>query len=110
MHLHRKFEEAGKYYSAIPDSLLTVSDLKNAGRAFQQIKADSTAIKYFEKVIQKDSTQSALFMDMANNYFRNKNNELAIKYYMAKIKIDPKFEPLHTAIWRFAYFRHEIFG
>jgi tetratricopeptide (TPR) repeat protein len=34
-------------------------------------------------------------MDMANNYFRNKNNELAIKYYAAKIKIDPNFEPAY---------------
>jgi tetratricopeptide (TPR) repeat protein len=91
----QKFEEAGKYYSAIPDSLLSISDLKNAGKAYQQIKADSIAIKFYEKVIEKDSTQSALFMDMANNYFRNKNNELAIKYYAAKIKIDPNFEPAY---------------
>lgn len=88
----QKFEDAGKYYSAVPDSQLTISDLKNAGKAFQMIKADSIAIKYYEKVIQKDSTQSSLFMDMANNYFRNKNNELAVKYYLAKIKIDPNYE------------------
>lgn len=88
----QKFEDAGKYYSAVPDSQLTISDLKNAGKAFQMIKADSIAIKYYEKVIQKDSTQSSLFMDMANNYFRNKNNELAVKYYLAKIKIDPDYE------------------
>lgn len=98
----QKFEEAGKYYSSIPDSLLSVSDLKNAGRAYQQIKADSMAIKYFEKVVQKDSTQSSLFMDMANNYFRNKNNELAVKYYMAKIKVDPNYEPAYRYMG-FAY-------
>lgn len=91
----QKFEEAGKYFSSIPDSLLTVSDLKNAGRAYQQIKADSIAIKFFEKVVQKDSTQSSLFMDMANNYFRNKNNELAVKYYTAKINVDPTYEPAY---------------
>jgi len=99
----QKFEEAGKYYSAIPDSLLTVSDLKNAGKAYQLIKADSIAIKFFEKVIEKDSTQSALFMDMANNYFRNKNDSLAIKYYMAKIKIDSTYE-LAYRYMGFAYF------
>ncbi len=99
----QKFEDAGKYYSAIPDSLLTVSDLKNAGKAFQIIKADSIAIKYYEKVIERDSTQSSLFMDMANNYFRSKNNELAIKYYMAKIKIDPKYE-LAYRYMGFAYY------
>ncbi|MBA4407691.1 hypothetical protein C0389_10480 [bacterium] len=99
----QKFEEAGKYYSAIPDSLMSVSDLKNAGKAFQQIKADSIAIKFYEKVIAKDSTQSALFMDMANNYFRNKNDSLAIKYYMAKIKIDPNYEPAYRYMG-FAYF------
>lgn len=91
----QKFEEAGKYYSAVPDSQMSISDLKNAGRAYQQIKADSLAIKFFERVVQKDSTQSSLFMDMANNYFRNKNDSLAIKYYKAKIKIDPMHEPAH---------------
>jgi tetratricopeptide (TPR) repeat protein len=99
----QKFDDAGKYYSTIPDSQLTVSDLKNAGKAFQMIKADSIAIKFYEKVIQRDSTQSSLFMDMANNYFRNKNNELAIKYYMAKIKIDPTHE-LAYRYMGFAYY------
>ncbi|TSA25343.1 MAG: tetratricopeptide repeat protein [Ignavibacteriales bacterium] len=88
----QKFEDAGKYYSAIPDSQLTVSDLKNAGKAFQMIKADSISIKYFEKVIAKDPSQSSLFMEMANIYFRNKDNERAVKYYLAKIKIDPNYE------------------
>ena len=88
----QKFAEAGKYYSEIPDSLLTVSDMKNAGRAFQQISADSMAINFFEKVIERDSSQSSLFMDMANNYFRNKNYELAVKYYAAKLKVDPNYE------------------
>jgi tetratricopeptide (TPR) repeat protein len=91
----QKFDEAGKYYSAVPDSMMSVSDLKNAGRAYQQIKADSIAIKFFERVVSKDSTQSGLFMDMANNYFRNKNDTLAIKYYKAKISVDPKYEPAH---------------
>ncbi|MFA5803152.1 MAG: tetratricopeptide repeat protein [Melioribacteraceae bacterium] len=99
----QKFDDAGKYYSALPDSLMTISDLKNAGKAFQMIKADSIAIKFYEKVIQRDSTQSSLFMDMANNYFRNKNNELAIKYYMAKIKIDPTHE-LAYRYMGFAYY------
>ena len=102
----QKFEDAGKYYSAIPDSQLTVSDLKNAGKAFQMIKADSIAIKYYEKVIQRDSTQSSLFMDMANNYYRNNNFEQAIKYYEAKINIDPKFEPAYRNI-AFVYIRIE---
>lgn len=102
----QKFEEAGKYYSAIPDSLLTVSDLKNAGKAYQQIKADSIAIKFFEKVIEKDSTQSALFMDMADNYYRNNNYGQAIKYYEAKVNIDPKFEPAYRNM-AFVYFKTE---
>ncbi|MCX6169402.1 MAG: tetratricopeptide repeat protein [Ignavibacteriales bacterium] len=99
----QKFDEAGKYYSAVPDSEMTVSDLKNAGRAFQLMKNDSTAIKYYERVIQKDSTQSALFMDMANNYFRNKDYEMAIKYYTAKIKLDPTYEPAYRNAG-FAYY------
>jgi len=102
----QKFEDAGKYYSAVPDSQLTISDLKNAGKAFQIIKADSIAIKYYEKVIRKDSTQSSLFMDMADNYYRNNNFEQAIKYYEAKINIDSKFEPAYRNM-AFVYFRIE---
>jgi len=102
----QKFEDAGKYYSAIPDSLLTISDLKNAGKAFQMIKADSIAIKYYEKVIEKDSTQSGLFMAMADNYYRNNNFELAIKYYEAKINIDPTYEQAYRNM-AFVYFRIE---
>ena len=102
----QKFDESGKYYSAVPDSQLTISDLKNAGVAFQMIKADSIAIKYFEKVIKKDSTQSSLFMTMADNYYRNNNFEQAVKYYEAKISIDPKFEPAYRNM-AFVYFRIE---
>ncbi len=102
----QKFEDAGRYYSAIPDSLLTISDLKNAGTAFQMIKADSIAIKYFEKVVKKDSTQSSLFMTMADNYYRNNNYEQAIKYYEAKINIDSTFEPAYRNM-AFVYFRIE---
>jgi tetratricopeptide (TPR) repeat protein len=99
----QKFADAGKYYSAVPDSQLTVSDLKNAGRAFQLSGVDSIAIKYFEKVIEKDSTQSSLFMDMANNYFRKKDNQQAIKYYKAKIQTEPNYEPAYRYMG-FAYF------
>jgi len=102
----QKFDEAGKYYSALPDSQMTISDLKNAGVAFQMIKADSIAIKYFEKVVKKDSTQSSLFMTMADNYYRNNNFEQAIKYYEAKINIDPTFEQAYRNM-AFVYFRIE---
>jgi|BarGraIncu00222A_1022003.scaffolds.fasta_scaffold03827_2 tetratricopeptide (TPR) repeat protein len=98
-----KFDEAAKYYNAVPDSLLSINDLKNAGTSFSTIKSDSIAILYFEKVIKKDSTQSSLFMDIANSYFRNKENEKAIKYYAAKIKVDPKYEPAYRYMG-FAYF------
>ncbi len=87
------FRESTKYYSEIPDSQMSISELKNAGYAFQNLQEDSLAIKYFEKVVKKDSTQSGLFMEMANTYFRNKQNALAIKYYKAKINVDSTYEP-----------------
>ncbi|MCL6100138.1 MAG: tetratricopeptide repeat protein [Bacteroidetes bacterium] len=89
------FKESTKYYAEIPDSQMTVSDLKNAGYAYQNLQADSLAIKYFEKVVKKDSTQSGLFMEMANTYFRNKQNALAIKYYKAKTQVDSTYEPAY---------------
>lgn len=88
----KKFDESAKYYSSIPDSLLNINDYENAARAFQQIKDDTNAIKYFEKVIQLDSTRSSIYMDLANNLFKNQNYEQAIKYYKAKIKIEPDYE------------------
>ncbi len=99
----QKYQEAGKFYSDLPDSMMTVNDLKNAGYAYQTIGADSLAIKFFEKVVKKDSTQSSLFMDMANNYFRNKQNDLAAKYYQAKINVDSTYEPAYRYMG-FAYF------
>ena len=99
----KKYDEAAKYYKAIPDSMLSINDLKSAGTSFSNIKSDSIAIIYFELVIKKDSTQSSLFMDIANSYFRNKENEKAVKYYAAKIKVDPKYEPAFRYMG-FAYF------
>jgi tetratricopeptide (TPR) repeat protein len=91
----KKYDEAAKFYYSVPDSQMTVPDMKNAGTAFQQIKADSIAIRYFEMVVKKDSTQSGLFMSMASTYFTNKNYELAVKFYDAKIKSDSTFEPAY---------------
>lgn len=105
----RKFDEAAKFYAAIPDSQMTVTDLKNAGTAFQQIKADSIAIKYFEAVVKKDSTQSGLFMSMAGTYFTNKNYEQAVKFYDAKIKSDSTYEPAYR-YKGFALFSWEKFN
>jgi tetratricopeptide (TPR) repeat protein len=99
----KKFDEAAKYYKTVPDSMLSINDLKSAGTSFSNIKSDSIAIIYFEMVIKKDSTQSSLFMDIANSYFRNKENEKAAKYYAAKIKVDPKYEPAYRYMG-FAYF------
>ncbi|PKL82751.1 MAG: hypothetical protein CVV24_08485 [Ignavibacteriae bacterium HGW-Ignavibacteriae-3] len=99
----QNFEASGKFYQAIPDSEMTVSDLKNAGTAFQQVGADSIAIKYFEKVIEKDSTQSSLFMSMANTYYSKKNYVQAIKYYHAKLSSDSTYEPAHRYLG-FAYY------
>lgn len=88
----KKFDESAKYYSSIHDSLLNISDYENAGRAFEQIKDDTNAIKYFEKVIQLDTSRSSIYMDLANILFKNQNYEQAVKYYKAKIKIEPDYE------------------
>lgn len=100
------FTESAKYYKSLPDSVMTISDMKNAGTAFTQIKDDSTSITYYEKVVKRDSTQSGLFMTMANNYYGQKNYELAVKFYSAKIKSDPNFEPAYRFMG-FAYYSWE---
>lgn len=91
----KNFSDASKYYSQIPDSLLSTADLLNAARAYQQIKADSSAIKYFEKAIKQDSTLSSIYMDLANYNYLNKNYDTAIKYYKAKLQTDSTYEPAY---------------
>ncbi|MEW6702058.1 MAG: tetratricopeptide repeat protein [Bacteroidota bacterium] len=102
----KRYDEAAKYYASLPDSLLTVSDFVNAGRAFQFSKIDSMAIKYFEKAIEKDSTLSNIYMDLANYNYINKNYDAAVKYYEAKIKADPNYEPAHRYV-AFVYLKQE---
>jgi len=99
----KKYDESAKYYKAVPDSLLSIYDLKSAGYSFLNIKSDSIAIMYFELVIKKDSSQSSLYMDIANTYYRNKDYEKAAKYYTAKIKVEPKND-LAYQYMGFAYF------
>ena len=91
----RKFGVASKYYSALPDSLMNTNDLVNAARSFQQIKSDSAALKYFEKAVNKDSTLSSIYMDLADYNYLNKNYDTAVKYYRAKIKSDSTYEPAY---------------
>ncbi|MBI1938363.1 MAG: hypothetical protein HYS25_09560 [Ignavibacteriales bacterium] len=91
----KKFEDAAKYYSALPDSQLTTNDLVNAARSFQQSKSDSLALIYFEKAVNQDSSLSSIYMDIANYNYLNKNYDAAVKYYNAKIKSDSTFEPAY---------------
>lgn len=91
----KNFEDASKFYKVIPDSELTTDDLVYAARAFQQIKADSIALIYFEKAVAKDSTKSSIYMDLANGNYLKKNYDLAVKYYEAKIKSDSTYEPAY---------------
>lgn len=102
----KKFDEAAKYYASLPDSILTVNDFVNAGRAFQLSKIDSMAITYFEKAIKKDSTLSSIYMDLANYNYLNKNYDAAVKYYVAKINADPNYEPAHRYV-AFVYLKQE---
>jgi tetratricopeptide (TPR) repeat protein len=100
----KKYEEAAKFYSQVPDSMLTVNELERVGRAFQAINDNSTAMKYFEKVIKLDSTRSSIYFDLGNNFFREKKFEDAVKYYSAKAKADSTFEPAYRFMG-FAYFQ-----
>jgi len=100
----KKYEEAAKFYSQVPDSMLTVSELERVGRTFQAIHDNSTAMKYFEKLIKLDSTRSSIYFDLGNNFFREKKFEDAIKYYSAKAKADSTFEPAYRFMG-FAYFQ-----
>lgn len=100
----KKYDEAAKFYSQVPDSMLSVSELERVGRAFQAINDNVNSMKYFEKVIKLDSTRSSIYFDLGNNFFREKKFEDAIKYYSAKTKADSTFEPAYRFMG-FAYFQ-----
>ena len=91
----KKYDEAAKYFTNVPDSMLTVNELEKVGRAFQAVKDYKTAKEYFEKVIKLDSTHSSVYYDLGNYYFREKKFDEAIKYYEAKAKSDSTFEPAY---------------
>ena len=91
----KKFDEAAKYYSSVPDSMLSTSEIVSAARSFQQIKSDSVALSYFEKAVKQDSSLSSIYMDLANYNYLNKNYETAVKYYKARIKSDSTYEPAY---------------
>lgn len=88
----KKYEDAAKYYLSLPDSLMNVNDYENAARSLAQIKQDSIAIKYFEKVILLDSTRYSIYLELANVEFKNHNYKRAAKYYELMTNHDSKNE------------------
>ncbi|MEG8946285.1 tetratricopeptide repeat protein [Rosettibacter firmus] len=88
----KKYDESAKYYMSLPDSLMRIDDYENAARSLAQIKQDSLAIRYFEKVIELDSTRSNVYLELANVSFRNHNYSQAVKYYKAITNYDEKNE------------------
>ena len=93
----KKYDEAAKYYAAVPDSSLTINEIENAARSFQQSGDGVNSMKYFEKVVKMDSSRSSIYMELANGFFREKNYESAAKYYAAKVKADSTNE----IAWRY---------
>jgi tetratricopeptide (TPR) repeat protein len=101
----KNYEDAAKYYSQIPDSLLSVNELENTARAFQQIKDDANSMKYFEKVVKAEPARSSIYMELANGFFRDKKYDEAAKYYEAKAKADTTNE----VAWRYLGYSHYQF-
>jgi tetratricopeptide (TPR) repeat protein len=98
----KKYDDASKYYSQVPDSMLSVNEMENTARAFQQIKDDTNSMKYFEKVVKADPERSSIYMELANGFFRDKKYDQAAKYYEAKVKVDTTNE----IAWRYLGFSH----
>ncbi len=101
----KKYEDAAKYYSQVPDTMLTVNELENTARSFQMIKDDTNSMKYFEKVVKAEPARSSIYMELANGFFRDKKFGESAKYYEAKTKADSTNE---TA-WRYLGFSHYQF-
>ncbi len=102
----KKYNDAAKYYAQLPDSMLSVNEMENVARTFQQVNDDVNAMKYFEKVIKRDSTRANLYMELGNGFYRDKKYTEAIKWYEAKTKSDSTYEPA----WKFlgvSYFQLE---
>lgn len=93
----KKYSDAAKYYSSIPDSSLTVDELESTARSLQLSGDGVNSMKYFEKVVKHDSSRSSIYLELANGFFREKNYESAAKYYAAKAKADSTNE----IAWRY---------
>ncbi|RJQ58370.1 MAG: hypothetical protein C4517_15250 [Stygiobacter sp.] len=101
----QRYAEAAKYYSQVPDSMLSINEMENTARAFQMVKDEANSMKYFEKVVKADPARSSIYMELANGFFRDKKFDEAAKYYEAKAKADSTNE---TA-WRYLGFSHYQF-
>jgi uncharacterized protein YebE (UPF0316 family) len=58
------------------------------GYVIGSISMHYVAMKYFEKVIKRDSTRANLYMELGNGFYRDKKYTEAIKWYEAKTKSD----------------------
>ncbi len=101
-----KFDEVVNLYLTIPDSLLTVSDLVNSGRASEISDRDSLALVFFEKAYERDSTLKDIFIDLANLNYLKKNYNNAIKFYGKLIEANPQSESAYRYLG-FAYFQEQ---
>ncbi|KAF0152016.1 MAG: TPR Domain containing protein [Ignavibacteria bacterium] len=100
----KRFEDAAKFYSQVPDSLLSVNELERVGRTFQMVNDNATAMLYFEKVIRLDSTRSSIYFELGTNFFRQKDYEGAVKYFSAKTQADSTHEQSYRFMG-FAYYQ-----
>jgi len=87
----------------ITEGKRTVEEIKLEKSAEAKLNPDGKdASDKLSKNYENLSIPPGQLMDIANNYFRNKNNEQAIKFYQAKINSDPAYEPAYRYMG-FAY-------
>jgi tetratricopeptide (TPR) repeat protein len=93
-----KFEEAAKYFktSSELDPSLDVAQVYLATAYFKQFEKDSSdeaaaknAIETFEKVLQKNPSDSAAVAGIAGVYQRKKQFDKAREYYMKQTELKP---------------------
>lgn len=93
----KKLDDAQKYLTQIPDSIITARQFAQIGLEFNYGKMDSLSIIYLKKAMNKDTSFiSTLAETVANMYFSGGNYDSAIVYYSKKLSVDSTSVSAHV--------------
>jgi tetratricopeptide (TPR) repeat protein len=80
------------YFKIIKSKDIIADDYEMYAKTIEKLGDDSTAIVYYYKAIEKDSTKSPLLSDIAQNYTRQKKYDQSVEVYKKIVATNPSFK------------------